>query len=56
MFKGDRVIITNNYKDQRGTTGIVLKITSRYVRIGTVTEKLISKRKKKAQKIDVENR
>lgn len=38
---GDRVIVTNDYKNKKGTIGIVLRTTARYVRIGTASGELI---------------
>ena len=38
---GDRVVITNNHKNKKGMTGIVLGITPQFVRIRTTSREVL---------------
>ena len=52
LKEGERVVITNNYKGQRGTTGTIVHTTTHQVSIRiTGTDRIINKKKTNVRRI-----
>ena len=52
LREGERVVITNNYKGQRGTTGIIVHTTTHQVSIRIAgTNRIINKKKTNVRRI-----